>query len=304
MNDQTVDKWFYFTTKLTSGNTEIKIYSDGHTNLYKMIIYSDSYENETLSDLFKPKEASAVILDSKKIDPTHYQARVNATKPFLLKFTGPFQPGWLAYANGRQYHSIELYPSMNGFLINETGNVAIKIEYLSQKWFHIGSLVTIFTITGSVFYLAWKRRKKIRALLSKSVINKNKSLSCYLILDEDTGELNKSAERTEPISTNIQGDNLQDKRAPCGGHPSESIKYIGETRVKLILRSILKAEFPIFISLAILVLLPFLLVFQQAFPAADLMTYVYKLLVVGAIWQFIRYIKCNRGTSFKRSYYF
>jgi len=303
-NDHTVDKWFYFTTHLNAGNTEVKIYSDGQTSLYKMILYSDSHENETLNDLFKPKETPAVLLDSKKIDSTHYQARVNATKPFLLKLTGPYQPGWLAYASGRQYNSVELYPDANGFFINQTGEFTIKIQYLSQKWFYIGSLVTIFTLTGIIFYLTWQRRKKVKFLLYRSVISKNESLSYYLKLADDTRELNKSTESTEQITQSIHRDMGEDTSPPRLGHDSESIKYIGESRVKLILRSILKAEFPIFISLAILVLLPFLLILQQAYFAADLMTYVYKLLVVGAVWQFIQYLKSNRETSSKRTYYF
>jgi hypothetical protein len=182
-NNQTQDKWFYFTTNLTAGNNDLRVYSDGNTNLYKVIIYSDSYKNETLSDLFDPKKASAAVLSFDKIDPSHYQARVNATKPFVLKFTGPYKPAWTAYVSGRQYGSVELYPfeakanypynlytDTNGFFIPETGELSIKIEYQSQKWFYVGSLVTISTILGSVCYLALERRDAIRRL-SKIVVS-------------------------------------------------------------------------------------------------------------------------------------
>jgi hypothetical protein len=166
-NNQTEDKWFYFTTNLTAGNTDLRVYSDGKTNLEKVIIYSDSYKNETLSDLFNPKKMSAAVLSFDKIDPSHYQTRVNATKPFVLKFTGPYNPAWIAYVSGRQYGSVELYPDTNGFFIPETGELAIKIEYQSQKWFYVGSLVTISTILGSVCYLALERRDAIRRLLKR-----------------------------------------------------------------------------------------------------------------------------------------
>jgi hypothetical protein len=166
-NDQTENKWFCFTTNLTAGNTDLRVYSDGKTNLYKVIIYSDSYKNETLSDLFNPKKASAAVLSFDKIDPSHYQTRVNATKPFVLKFTGPYNPAWTAYVSGRQYSSVKLYPDTNGFFIPETGELAIKIEYQSQKWFYVGSLVTISTILGSVCYLALERRDAIRRLLKR-----------------------------------------------------------------------------------------------------------------------------------------
>ena len=106
-NNETVDKWLYFTTNLTAGNNDLRIYSDGYANLNKMIIYSDSYQNESLSDLFKPKEGSAELLDYKKIDSTHYQVKVNAPKPFILKFTGPYNPSWVAYANGKKYSSMD-----------------------------------------------------------------------------------------------------------------------------------------------------------------------------------------------------
>jgi hypothetical protein len=256
-NDQTENKWFYFTTNLAAGNTDLKVYSDGKTNLSKVIIYSDNYKNETLNDLFNPKKVSAAVLSFDKIDPSHYQARVNATKPFVLKFTGPYNPAWIAYVSGRQYSSVKLYPDTNGFFIPETGELAIKIEYQSQKWFYVGSLVTISTILGSVCYLVLERRDAIRRLLKIYVSSKPRLIWQYF---------------NQPKLT----------------------KYRDIMILKLNVHSFIKPQFPIFIALVILLIMPFLLVQQQVSFANELMVYAYMLLVVGAIWYFVLYLKNNR----------
>jgi hypothetical protein len=314
-NNQTQDKWFYFTTNLTAGNNDLRIYSDGKTNLYKVIIYSDSYKNETLSDLFDPKKASAAVLSFDKIDPSHYQARVNATKPFVLKFTGPYKPAWTAYVNGKQYGSVELYPfeakandaynlytDTNGFFIPETGELSIKIEYQSQKWFYVGSLVTISTILGSVCYLALERREAIRRLLKIVVSGKPRLIWQYF--SQQIGNKNEHIENeysintagSDSVSSNDTDKGLKTSKKTYLGDDDDLqqpklTKYRDIMILKLNVHSFIKPEFPIFIALVILLITPFLLVQQQEFFANELMVYAYVLLVVGAIWLFVLYLK-------------
>jgi hypothetical protein len=61
--------------------------------------------------------------------------------------------------------------------------------------------------------------------------------------------------------------------------------------LKLNVHSFIKPEFPIFIALVILLIMPFLLVQQHVSFANELMVYAYVLLVVGAIWHFVLYLK-------------
>jgi hypothetical protein len=173
----TIFKWLYFTTDLNANKTNLIIYSEGDTELDKVVVYSDSYENESIEKLFGEKMYRATVSNYSKITPTIYHAEVNANKPFILEFKEPYNPLWRAYINGVEYKPIEVYyknasepttqigssnfPAINGFIINQKGVFNIIIEYLPLKWFPIAILVTILTYAGSLGYLFWKRRRTI-----------------------------------------------------------------------------------------------------------------------------------------------
>ena len=50
---------------------------------------------------------------------------------------------------------------INGFWINETGNLEIIIRYKPQDWFEIGLVISILTFLACIFYLIydWRREK-------------------------------------------------------------------------------------------------------------------------------------------------
>jgi hypothetical protein len=178
-NNITIFKWLYFTTGLNANKTNLIIYSEGDTELDKVVVYSDSYEKESIEKLFGEKKYNAAVRNYSKITPTRYHAEVNANSPFILEFKEPYNPLWRAYVNGVEYKPIEVYyqnasepttqivstnfPAINGFIINQKGILNIIIEYSPLKWFPLGILVTILTYAGSLGYLFWKRRRTFHA---------------------------------------------------------------------------------------------------------------------------------------------
>jgi len=56
--------------------------------------------------------------------------------------------------------SIPLYSIINGFWINETGNLEITIRYKPQDWFEIGLMISATTFIGCVGYLFYDWRKE------------------------------------------------------------------------------------------------------------------------------------------------
>lgn len=126
-------------------------------------LYSAQEENETLEDIFTPKEITAKITSYQKIDPTKYIVEVNATKPFMLSFAEAYDPLWIAHVKGEGIESIPLYSVINGFWINQTGQLEITIEYEPQKWFYYGSIISITTFLACLTYLTynWTRNKAI-----------------------------------------------------------------------------------------------------------------------------------------------
>ncbi len=122
--------------------------------------------NQTIDQLFEVKEKPAEIVNYTKINPTLWKVKVNATKPFMLSFAEAYDPLWEArvYKDGKlveKVRSIPLYSVINGFWINETGNLEIVIRYTPQDWFELGLMISATTFIGCIGYIFydWRREK-------------------------------------------------------------------------------------------------------------------------------------------------
>ena len=120
--------------------------------------------NATLEDLFKVKELPAQLKEYKKINPTLWKVKVKAEKPFMLSFAEAYDPLWEAriYKNGKKVKtvkSIPLYGVINGFWIDETGDLEIVIRYKPQDWFEIGLAISALTFLGCIGYLVYDWRR-------------------------------------------------------------------------------------------------------------------------------------------------
>jgi len=129
-------------------------------------IYSVKSPNSkvTVEELFQVKEKPVKVLHYERIDPTLWKARVVAKKPFLLVFAEAYDSLWEArvYKDGKlveRARSIPVYGVINGFWINETGNLTIVIRYVPQDWFELGLKISTTTFTLCIFYLIWDWRR-------------------------------------------------------------------------------------------------------------------------------------------------
>ena len=124
---------------------------------------SSSYRM-TIEDLFKVKEEPARVIRYERVDPTLWRAEVIAKRPFMLIFAEAYDSLWEArvYRDGRlieKVRSIPVYGVINGFWINETGNLTIIIRYVPQDWFELGLKISATTFTLCIFYLIWDWRR-------------------------------------------------------------------------------------------------------------------------------------------------
>ena len=55
--------------------------------------------------------------------------------------------------------TISIYGVINGFWINETGNLTIVIRHVPQDWFELGLKISATTFALCVFYLVWDWRR-------------------------------------------------------------------------------------------------------------------------------------------------
>jgi hypothetical protein len=150
---------------LNEGERKIEIISLGNTILDTIWLYSTE-TNQTIEQLFEVTEKPAEVINYTKINPTLWKVKLNASKPFMLSFAEAYDPLWEArvYRDGRKIEvvkSIPLYSVINGFWINETGNLEIVIRYKPQDWFERGLIISVITFIGCVGYLFydWRRER-------------------------------------------------------------------------------------------------------------------------------------------------
>jgi len=125
-------------------------------------IYSVNDKKETLQNIFTENQTPATVNNFQKINPTLWKVKINATKPFMLSFAESYDPLWVAkikQANGKwkEYQPVPLYSVINGFWINETGNLDITVEYKPQRWFYIGAAISLATLLSCISYLVYDR---------------------------------------------------------------------------------------------------------------------------------------------------
>ena len=169
---------------LTEGKYGLEITPMNVKNLTKpeldvVWLYSS---NKTVDQLFKVKEKPAKIISYEKINPTLWKAKVNASKPFMLSFAEAYDPLWEAriYKNGKlveKVRSIPLYSVINGFWINETGNLTIVIRYVPQDWFELGLKISALTFIACIGYLFYDWRKSKGDRWAKKLGKRLKAIS-------------------------------------------------------------------------------------------------------------------------------
>jgi hypothetical protein len=158
-------RWLYFPVTLEAGKTNLGFYSEEGAYITTVLIQSDD-DGERL-DLFGVNETPVVISDIKRVSPTKYEISVNAERPFMITFDRPYNNQWSAFVNGREYSSLMLYPSINGFYIDDSGLLKLTIEYKPENWFIQGAIITIITMIGSVGFLLWQKHERIPDYLER-----------------------------------------------------------------------------------------------------------------------------------------
>lgn len=121
---------------------------------------------KNINYIFKKKERKEIYYE--KINHERYAMQVNEKNPFMLSFAESYDPLWRAYIYKHDKYIISikpvpLYSIINGFWINETGDIKIEVKYTPQGWFEFGLIISIFALIfclGNIFYDIRHRNKK------------------------------------------------------------------------------------------------------------------------------------------------
>jgi hypothetical protein len=145
---------------LDEGKHSIQMKPADAESTYVDVIWLYSAEGEeTIEDIFADGENSAQLIAYNKINPTKYRVSVNASDPFMLTFAEAYDPLWVAKVNGRECQSVPLNSVVNGFWIEDSGELEVTIEYKSQRWFYYGACLTLVSLVAVLGYLVWERMR-------------------------------------------------------------------------------------------------------------------------------------------------
>lgn len=110
------------------------------------------------------KSTNSPVQEYTYVNPTLWKVKVNATEPFLLSFSESYSSLWEAkiYKDGEMVEAVTpvpLHDTINGFWINQTGQLDVTIEYVPQSWFFYGSVISAATFAVCAVYLTYSFAK-------------------------------------------------------------------------------------------------------------------------------------------------
>lgn len=133
-----------------------------------VIWFYSTEKDQNLEHFFEIKEKPAKILDYKKINPTLWKIIIKTSESFMLSFAESYDPLWEAriYKDEKKLKVVKstlLYSVINGFWIDEIGDLEIEIRYKPQDWFEIGIWPSGITLFGCFIYLGydWRKRRRV-----------------------------------------------------------------------------------------------------------------------------------------------
>jgi len=133
----------------------------------EMIFISSFGFNKTPDNLFQVNEQTSENFYYEKNSPVLWEIKINSSEPFMLSFVNGFDPLWEArvYKDGKMMETVastKLYGLINGFWINETGELDIELNYKPQEWFNYSFTISVFTfiICFIVFVYDYKKLRK------------------------------------------------------------------------------------------------------------------------------------------------
>jgi hypothetical protein len=112
---------------------------------------------------------TASILQVQENSPMKMVVTVNASEHFILATSQVLDKFWVAYVNGERVKPVSLFLGLQGFPINETGQLAVTIEYEPQLWFYYASAISICSTAVICAFYVYIIRDRIKIFFSDKV---------------------------------------------------------------------------------------------------------------------------------------
>jgi hypothetical protein len=117
--------------------------------------------NSTLNQSLFGSDDSNSSLVYQKLNPTAYVVRTDSSHPFFLVFSETYDPGWVAYIDGKEVSDhFTAYGFANGWYINETGSFDVTLRFLPQITYYYGVAISVTVlISGALTILVLEFKK-------------------------------------------------------------------------------------------------------------------------------------------------
>jgi hypothetical protein len=126
-----------------------------------------------LNKIYQDMEQNRNILQIKSVNITKTVIAVNTTQPFILATTQSLDKSWVAIVNGVPVSPISTYLGLKGFLINQTGQFDVTVEYKPQQWFNYSIVISGVTVLFLCLVVLYLQRIQLKGAYRK--IRKPKS---------------------------------------------------------------------------------------------------------------------------------
>jgi hypothetical protein len=131
------------------------------------LINSTKIKNSEIYGLVSPENFTW-----EELSPTSYEAHVNSRGPFFLVLLQTYDEHWQVHVNGKpvpeeKHYKVNAFA--NGWLINETGNLTITIQYETQNLILISAIPSIIIPFSLIVFFGRKNLKKIGNILHSNL---------------------------------------------------------------------------------------------------------------------------------------
>lgn len=153
-------------------NLEILSLNTNDTNIsedFRLdVIWIYSSKDDNIDYIFDNKDIKGnriKLLNYTNIGSATWKIRTNVTSPFMLSIAESYDPQWKAtiYKDGKKVRdvgAIPLYSIIDGFWIDDIGDIEIIVKYGPQYWYNIGLIISMFTVICCIGYIFYDWRKR------------------------------------------------------------------------------------------------------------------------------------------------
>ncbi len=109
--------------------------------------------------------------------PTNYEASATSKGPFVLVFLESYSSNWKLYVNGGllpEASHLEVNSFANGWLIDNPGNITIRIEYQTQNLLVISIIASVLLPMSLLMFLCRKDITKAFSSITQKFLRKNR----------------------------------------------------------------------------------------------------------------------------------